>query len=121
MSKKSNDWKNALGQMVFSTHNEDASSQQDFFDEDEPSIEPGEQRLRIWLDKKSRKGKAVTLITGFDGSDEEIKELAGDLKKLCGVGGTVKNHEILIQGDHREKVKSHLIKKGYSGTKTAGG
>jgi translation initiation factor 1 (eIF-1/SUI1) len=70
--------------------------------------------LRIQLDKRNRNGKAVTLITGFAGSDDDLQALAKLLKVKCGVGGSAKYGEIIIQGDHRQKVLDILQKEGYA-------
>jgi translation initiation factor 1 len=80
-----------------------------------------QHRLRILLDRKKRKGKAVTLVTGWEGSEDGLKDLGKTLKGMCGVGGTVKDGEILLQGDHRDKVLDFLLAEGYSGTKKSGG
>lgn len=82
---------------------------------------PAIQKLRIWLDTKHRAGKVATLITGFAGKEADAEVLGKSLKNLCGTGGSVKDFEIIIQGDHREKVLQYLIKQGYSQTKKAGG
>lgn len=79
------------------------------------------QRVRVLLDKKRRGGKAVTLVTGLDESDEYISDLGKTLKKMCGVGGSAKNGEIIVQGDHRDKVIQYLIDQGYSDCKKSGG
>lgn len=88
--------------------------------EDDDSVASEKQPLRIFLDRKPA-GKLVTRISGFQGSVMELSALASELKKLCGVGGTVKEEEILIQGDHRDKVLAHLIKNGFKLSKKAGG
>jgi len=113
----SNDWKERLG-VVFSTKN-------DFeFDYDkEPESEtlpPQKQDLRVTLDKKQRKGKKVTLVTGFIGNENDLKELGKLLKTKCGAGGSAKDNEIIIQGDFREKVMELLQKEGYK-VKRSGG
>lgn len=117
MSKKNNDWKKRDG-IVFST----ADSFDYNFGEDESqeTLPPTQQKLKVLLDKKSRAGKQVTLIEGFLGTEEDLKELGKLLKNKCGVGGSTKDGEILIQGDHRDKMVQVLIQAGY-GAKKAGG
>ncbi|HNQ12492.1 MAG TPA: translation initiation factor [Bacteroidia bacterium] len=77
------------------------------------SIKASEQDLRIWRESKNRGGKTVTIVKGYIGPDEEMIEIAKKLKNLCGCGGTVKDGEIIIQGDFRQKVTEYLNKQGY--------
>ncbi|PVX52181.1 translation initiation factor 1 (eIF-1/SUI1) [Balneicella halophila] len=85
--------------------------------EEETTLVPEEQHLKIVLDRKQRRGKVVTLVQGFVGSDEDLAELAKQLKRQCGVGGNAKDGEIIIQGDNKEKVHKILTDKGYSSKK----
>jgi translation initiation factor 1 len=117
MSKKTNDWKKRDG-IVFSTA--DSFDYQFGEEESQDTLSPNQQKLRILLDKKSRAGKQVTLIEGFVGSEEDLKELGKLLKNKCGVGGSTKDGEILIQGDHRDKVLQVLTQAGYGAKKVGG-
>ncbi len=76
-----------------------------------------QQKLRIRLDTKKRAGKAVTLVTGFIGTDDDLQELGKKLKNFCGTGGNAKDAEIIIQGDQRDKVLQWLLKDGYNQAK----
>ncbi len=111
---KNNDWKSRLN-VVYSTN---PDFQYEAEEEEEINTLPKEkQLLRISLDKKNRSGKSVTLITGFVGTEEDLKDLGKFLKTKCGVGGAVKDGEILIQGDFRGKVLEILQKEGYKKAK----
>jgi translation initiation factor 1 len=97
------------------------STDPDFhFEEGEQKVEtlaPAQQKLRIKLDTKHRAGKAVTLIEGFIGKDEDLQEFGKKLKNFCGTGGSAKDGEIIIQGDQREKVMQWLTKNQYKNAK----
>lgn len=99
------------------------STNPDFvFEEEEETVtlEPAKQNLRVLLDKKQRAGKKVTLVTGFQGSAFDLAALGKELKTACGVGGSVKVGEIIIQGDFRERIVNLLIQKGFTKTKISG-
>ena len=99
------------------------STNPDFvFEEEEETVtlEPAKQNLRVMLDKKQRAGKKVTLVTGFQGSAFDLAALGKELKTACGVGGSVKDGEIIIQGDFRERIVNLLIQKGFTKTKISG-
>jgi translation initiation factor 1 len=83
-------------------------------EENEEFLSPKEQKLTIVLDKKHRGGKVVSIIKDFSMKENEIEEVAKKLKSFCGSGGSVKNNEIIIQGDHREKILQWLLKNGYT-------
>jgi translation initiation factor 1 len=108
--------KNKKGGIVYSTNPNYAYDDQN--DEIE-TLSPEKQNLVIRLDKKQRRGKQVTLVTGFVGSEYDLKELGKLLKSKCGVGGSVKENEIIIQGEFREKIKQLLNSLNY-GCKISG-
>jgi translation initiation factor 1 len=104
------DWKDRLG-VVYSTNPNFSYEKQQ--EESVKTLLPQQQNLRILLDKKQRGGKKVTLVENFIGAQEDIETLGKMLKTKCGVGGTAKNGEILIQGDFRDKVLELLTQAGY--------
>jgi len=110
METKDNDWKNRLN-IVYSTNKD---YQYEHEEEETTETSPKDkQLLRIQLDKKNRKGKSVTLITGFIGTSDDLRTLEKLLKSKCGVGGSSKDGEILIQGDFRQKILDILKNEGY--------
>lgn len=108
-----------LGGFVFST--DDDFDPGDYQEEDQKqNLKPSQQQLEAHFSSKGRAGKTATVVKGFLGPDKDLEDLGKSLKKKCGVGGSVKNGEIIIQGDVRDKVMSYLKEKGYS-VKRVGG
>ena len=111
---KDNDWKSRL-QVVYSTNPD-----YNYVTDDEPEAETlpkQQQKLRVQMEKNHRGGKTVTIVRGFVGTDDDLKALAKLLKTRCGVGGSAKEGEIIIQGDFKSKVIELLVKEGYTNTK----
>ena len=104
--------------IVYSTN---PNFQYEFEQEESVESKPNnQQKLYVSIDKKQRGGKEVTLVEGFVGPEEELKELGKLLKSKCGVGGSVKDNEILIQGNFKDKVYDLLVKENYRVTKKGG-
>ena len=104
--------------VVYST-NPDFQFQHDE-EEEQDTLPNNQQRLYVTIDRKQRAGKEVTLIEGFTGTEDDFKDLGKLLKSKCGVGGTVKDNEILIQGNFKDKIYDLLVKEGYTQTKKKG-
>lgn len=115
---KKNDWKERLN-IVYSTNPDYHYETEE--ENEEATLPPQQQRLRVQLDRKNRGGKVVTLITGFVGNDDDLKGLGKLLKTKCGVGGSAKDGEIIVQGDFKQKIIELLLKAGYTQTKGVGG
>ncbi len=114
---KNTDWKDRLN-VVYSTN---PNFKYETTEEPEATtLPPQQQKLRVSLDRKNRGGKTVTLVTGFIGTEDDLKALGKLLKGSCGVGGTAKDGEIIIQGDFKQRILDLLKAKGYSQTKPVG-
>ena len=109
-----NDWKERLG-VVFSTNPD--FKYESIEEEEAETLPKNQQKLRIFREKIGRGGKTVTLIKGFIGTEEDLKELGKLLKTKCGVGGSVKDNEIIIQGDFKQRITDLLKAEGYTQTK----
>lgn len=104
------DWKKRLGVLYSTDPNYRYTEEENGKEE---LLPPAEQQLRITLDRKNRSGKEVSLVSGFVGPDEDLKDLAKELKHKCGVGGSVKDGAVIIQGDKREQILKILSDMGY--------
>lgn len=111
MSKKIN----SLSGLVYST-DPNFKIEEDR-EEEQPTLPPAEQKIKIRLDKKHRGGKMVTLIENFIGTNADKEDIGRKLKTACGTGGSVKDGEILVQGDNRDKVLQWLLKNGFKQSK----
>ncbi|MCB0380891.1 MAG: translation initiation factor [Flavobacteriales bacterium] len=105
--------------VVYSTNPNFNFEEEEFNEIETP--ENQQQQLKVFVDRKQRKGKSVTIVSGFEGSEEDMQNLAKTLKTKCGVGGNAKDGEILIQGELKDKVYDLLINLGYTKTKKIGG
>lgn len=106
-----------LGGLVYSTNkNENLLGK----DEEIETLQPSEQQLKVWFEKKGRGGKMATVIRGFIGSEDDLKLLEKDLKSKIGTGGSSKDGEIIIQGNHQNKVWEYLSSKGFKAKKAGG-
>ena len=105
----------SLSGLVYSTNPDFKLEEADNFEGE--TLLPAQQKLKILLDKKQRAGKKVTLVIGFVGKQIDIEELGKKLKTFCGTGGSVKDGEIIVQGDNRDKALQWLMKSGYNATK----
>ena len=114
---KDNDWKSRLN-IVYSTNKEYDYKVEN--DEEQATLPHAQQKLKVQLDRKNRGGKVVTLITNFIGTENDLKELGRMLKSKCGVGGSTKDGEIIVQGDFKQKVLTLLKQEGYTQTKPVG-
>ncbi len=116
MAKKqnNNDWKERLN-VVYSTNPDFQYESEEA--EEADTLPRQQQRLRVSMERKGRGGKTVTLINGFIGTEDDLKELARLLKSKCGVGGSAKEGEIIIQGDFKQKIIDLLKAEGYTQTK----
>jgi translation initiation factor 1 len=117
MSKPKKNSLSDLGGIMYST---DPTFSYASEEETSEVIANNQQDLRVMLDRKNRGGKAVTLVTGYRGSDEELEKLAKMLKTKCGVGGSAKEGEIIVQGDFRDKIVQILQKEGFKVKKSGG-
>ena len=106
---------NSLGGLVYST-DPNFKPEEESIEESETLV-PAQQKIKVRLDTKRRAGKAVTLIEGFTGKLADREELGKKLKTFCGTGGSVKDGEIIVQGDNRDKVLQWLQKNGYTSAK----
>ena len=102
----------SLGGLVYSTDPNFKPAEE--IQEQQETLLPAEQKLKVRLDTKQRAGKAVTIVSDFIGKDADREELGKKLKTFCGTGGAVKGREIIVQGDNKEKVLQWLHKNGYS-------
>ena len=109
-SNRNNDWKDRLN-VVYSTNPDFAYETDD--EQEAETLEPGKQNLKVSIDRKQRAGKSVTLVQGFVGTSDDLKELAKMLKNKCGVGGSAKDGEMIIQGEFKQKVFDLLLQAGY--------
>lgn len=115
MSKKNKSDRNGF---VFSTDPNFRFEEEQ--EEAQETLPPGQQKLRVCLETKHRGGKAVTVVKGFIGKEEDLETLGKSLKNFCGTGGSVKDGEALIQGDQREKILQWLVKNNYKQSKKIG-
>lgn len=104
--------------IVYSTNPDFEYSYQE--NEEQEELAANQQKLRVMIDRKQRKGKEVTLVTGFIGPEDRLKEIGKILKTKCGVGGSTKDGEIIIQGNHRDKIVDLLKEEGFTNTKPSG-
>jgi len=106
---------NSLGGLVYSTDPNFKPEEESI--EESKTLVPAQQKIKVRLDTKHRAGKAVTLIEGFTGKSSDKEDLGKKLKTFCGTGGSVKDGEIIVQGDNRDKVLQWLLKNGYTSAK----
>ena len=115
MAKK---FKKITGDVVFSTNPDFSFEYQQEVEQE--TLPPTQQNLKVWLDRKMRKGKVVTLVKGFVGTTDDLESLSKILKTRCGTGGSAKENEIIIQGEVREKVLAILKSEGYKAIAAGG-